>query len=170
MKKILSLLVITSVLVCNCQTKKTTENKTITTPETTEKTMKFEITKTDEEWKKILTEEQFNILRQKGTERAFTGEYNKNYDTGTYNCAACDNPLFTSETKFDSHSGWPSFDDAIKGAVAIERDSTYGMDRVEILCNKCGGHLGHVFDDGPTETTGKRYCTNSASLKFIAKK
>jgi peptide-methionine (R)-S-oxide reductase len=123
------------------------------------------ITKTDEEWKQLLTTEQYYVLRQKGTERAFTGKYLLNKDTGIYNCAACGNPLFKSDQKFDSHCGWPSFDDQIEGAVKTVRDDTHGMVRTEIMCAKCGSHLGHVFDDGPTET-GLRYCVNSLSVDF----
>lgn len=133
-------------------------------------TMKFEITKSENEWQKKLTLEQYNVLREKGTERPFTGEYDQHFEKGYYTCAACENPLFTSETKFNSHCGWPSFDATIKGAVIYEKDNSYGMQRVEVMCAKCGGHLGHVFDDGPEKTTGMRYCTNSISIKFVPEK
>lgn len=123
------------------------------------------IVKTEQEWKTLLTPEQYYILRQKGTERAFTGKYLLNKDEGVYKCAACRNPLFKSDQKFDSHCGWPSFDDQIPGAIKTERDSTHGMVRTEIMCARCGGHLGHVFDDGPTET-GLRYCVNSVSIEL----
>lgn len=130
-------------------------------PDSTVKT----IVKTEQEWKEQLTAEQYYILREKGTERAFTGKYLLNKETGVYKCAACGNPLFKSNQKFDSHCGWPSFDDQIEGAVKTERDSSHGMVRTEIMCARCGGHLGHVFDDGPTNT-GLRYCVNSVSIDF----
>ncbi|MDL5049687.1 peptide-methionine (R)-S-oxide reductase MsrB [Oscillatoria amoena NRMC-F 0135] len=123
------------------------------------------IVKTEQEWKEQLTAEQYYILREKGTERAFTGKYLLNKDEGVYKCAACGNPLFKSDQKFDSHCGWPSFDDQIEGAVKTERDTSHGMVRTEIMCARCGGHLGHVFDDGPTNT-GLRYCVNSVSIDF----
>lgn len=132
--------------------------------------MKFEVIKSEQEWKSKLSSEEYHVLREKGTERPYTGVYDKHFEKGYYACAACENPLFTSDTKFDSHCGWPSFDAAIKGAVIYEKDHSYGMQRVEVMCAKCGGHLGHVFDDGPTETTGMRYCTNSISIKFIPEK
>jgi peptide-methionine (R)-S-oxide reductase len=154
---------------CNAQTKKTVEQKTTSTKENN-KTMTTEIKKTEAEWKELLTPEQFSILREKGTERPHSGEYNEFYEEGSYNCAACDNPLFTSDTKFDGHCGWPSFDKAIKGSTKENRDTSYGMIRVEVVCAKCDGHLGHVFDDGPVKTTGLRYCTNSVSIKFVPKK
>jgi peptide-methionine (R)-S-oxide reductase len=128
---------------------------------------KFKVVKTDEEWKQQLTPEQYTVLRQKGTERPHTGEYAEFFENGTYVCAACGNKLFDSDTKFHSDCGWPSFDQAIKGAVIYEHDSSYGWDRTEVMCANCGGHLGHVFDDGPEETTGQRFCTNSVSIKFI---
>ncbi len=129
--------------------------------------MEPKITKTDAEWKTTLTEEEYRVLREKGTERAFTGEYWDFFEKGKYVCAGCGSDLFTSETKFDSHCGWPSFDKAIPGSVIYKQDLSFGMVRTEVMCAKCGGHLGHVFDDGPQETTGKRYCTNSVSIKFI---
>ena len=108
--------------------------------------------KTEEEWKAKLTEEQYRILRQKGTERPFTGTYNMHAEDGTYTCMACEVPLFKSTTKFDSGCGWPSFDESIEGNVEYIKDKTLRMIRTEILCANCGSHLGHVFDDGPTET------------------
>ncbi|MDI1256616.1 MAG: peptide-methionine (R)-S-oxide reductase MsrB [Flavobacterium sp.] len=125
--------------------------------------------KTDTEWEKQLTPEQFAVLRNKETERPFTGEYWNTFEKGKYVCAACGNPLFNSDAKFNSDCGWPSFDQAIKGAVIYKTDVSFGMQRTEVMCAKCGGHLGHVFDDGPTATTGKRFCTNSVSIKFIPK-
>lgn len=127
----------------------------------------FEITKTDDEWHKILTDEQYDVLRNKATERPFTGEYDEFFEKGTYVCAACGNLLFTSDNKYNSHCGWPSFDQAVKGSVIYHEDVSYGMNRTEVMCAKCGGHLGHVFNDGPAKTTGQRYCTNSVSIKFI---
>ncbi|RKS20570.1 peptide-methionine (R)-S-oxide reductase [Flavobacterium endophyticum] len=124
------------------------------------------IQKTDAEWKKELTPEQYEVLRKKGTERAFTGKYYNHFEKGKYVCAACGNVLFNSDAKFDSDCGWPSFDQAIKGSVIYKEDTSFGMTRTEVMCAKCGGHLGHVFDDGPKETTGKRFCTNSVSIKF----
>ena len=121
---------------------------------------------TDEEWRKKLTPEQYQVLRKKGTERAFTGKFWNTKDVGVYECAGCGEELFTSDTKFDSGCGWPSFDAPMtEGVVAEETDLSHGMRRTEILCARCRGHLGHVFDDGPTDT-GLRYCINSASLDF----
>jgi methionine-R-sulfoxide reductase len=138
----------------------------------TDKNMSKEptIVKTEEEWKKQLTDEQYYILRQKGTERPFTGKYYKTNDKGVYSCAACGNELFTSDMKFDSECGWPSFDREILGdKIKTQVDMSHGMIRTEIMCAKCGGHLGHLFDDGPTDT-GKRYCVNSVSLNFVKAK
>lgn len=129
----------------------------------------FQVVKTDAEWKKQLTPEQYDVLRNKGTERAFAGEYVDNFQKGKYVCAACQNVLFLSDSKFHSDCGWPSFDQAIKGSVDFVKDKSFGMDRVEVNCARCGGHLGHVFNDGPTKT-GERFCTNSVSVKFIAEK
>jgi len=131
--------------------------------------MSDKIEKTDDEWKKTLTPQQYHVLREKGTERPFTGEYAETHDPGTYRCAGCGNPLFSSDTKYESGSGWPSFYEPVaKDAVETETDRKFGMTRNEVLCAKCGGHLGHVFPDGPTPT-GLRYCMNSAALKLEKK-
>lgn len=127
------------------------------------------VMKTDAEWKKELTPEQYRVLREAGTERAFTGAYVDNHEKGVYHCAACHQALFSSDTKFESGTGWPSFYQPLeKGAVAEHTDSTFGMKRVEVVCSRCGGHLGHVFEDGP-DPTGLRYCMNSVSLAFEKK-
>jgi peptide-methionine (R)-S-oxide reductase len=119
---------------------------------------------TDDQWKEKLTPEQYKIMRQKGTEAPFTGEYVHTKEKGMYNCAACGNQLFSSDTKFDSNSGWPSFDQAIPVSVEMHDDDSFGMHRTEVTCAKCGAHLGHVFSDGPNETTGQHFCINSACL------
>jgi peptide-methionine (R)-S-oxide reductase len=128
------------------------------------------IVKTDEQWKTELSPEEYNVLRKHGTERAFTGKYWDTTDPGTYKCKGCGQDLFQSETKFDAGCGWPSFDKPVSsGAVTEKVDRSYGMTRTEVLCSKCDSHLGHVFEDGPTET-GLRYCMNSASLDLEKKK
>nr|PZN85646.1 MAG: peptide-methionine (R)-S-oxide reductase [Pseudomonadota bacterium] len=127
----------------------------------------FEITRTEEEWRKILTPEQYYVLREHGTEYAFTSPLNKNYAPGTYRCAGCDLPLFSSETKYDSGTGWPSFWKPLDNAVGTSEDySLFMMKRIEVHCRRCGGHLGHVFEDGPPPT-GLRYCINGVALKFV---
>ncbi len=125
----------------------------------------YPIQKSEAEWKEQLSEEQYRVLRQKGTERPFTGEFNLHFEDGTYKCMACNAALFESNSKFDSGCGWPSFDKSIEGSVEYIRDTSHGMIRTEILCANCGSHLGHVFEDGPTET-GQRYCVNSLSIDF----
>lgn len=142
---------------CTAQEKSNTNSK---------EELNVKVKKTEEEWKKELTPEQYNILREAGTERAGTGKYNMHKEDGEYHCAACNAVLFTSADKYDSGSGWPSFDDVAESDAVIKRsDDKFGMKRTEVLCGTCGGHLGHVFDDGPTET-GLRYCINSAALEF----
>jgi peptide-methionine (R)-S-oxide reductase len=125
--------------------------------------------KTDADWKTTLTPEQFHVLREHGTERAGTSPLNREKREGTFNCAGCGAPLFSSETKFESGTGWPSFYRPIEGAIATTTDSSYGMTRVEVQCAQCGGHLGHVFPDGP-RPTGERYCMNGVALDFEPKK
>lgn len=164
MKKILMFVMLVSLTACNAQDRKTR----IDPVKTNAPSGKLE--KTDTEWKKVLTEEQYAVLREKATERPFTGEYYKHFEKGVYVCAACGNPLFKSDAKFDSSCGWPSFDQAIEKSVIYKEDNSHGMNRTEVMCANCGGHLGHVFDDGPKETTGNRFCTNSISIKFIPAK
>lgn len=129
--------------------------------------MTKKITKSEQEWKEILTDQQYYVLREKGTDRPGNGGFTKHFEKGTYLCAGCDAQLFASNSKYESHCGWPSFDDALDGAVDYVLDKTHGMIRTEIICTNCDGHLGHVFNDGPQETTGKRYCVNTSSLKFV---
>lgn len=159
-------------LVAGCyasRTDVTSASATNSTPPVKEHNMSDKVIKTDEEWKKELTPEQFAVLRQKGTERAFTGAYWDTKDKGIYHCAGCGEVLFESDTKFDSGCGWPSFyAPSSSNVVAETADNSHFMTRTEVLCSKCGGHLGHVFDDGP-KPTGLRYCINSASLKFAPK-
>lgn len=130
--------------------------------------METKVDKSDNEWREILSPEEYHVLREKGTEPAFTGKYFNFKRKGLYSCAACGNPLFSSEHKFESESGWPSFYSPIdKGNISIKMDKSHGMTRTEVLCNKCGGHLGHLFNDGP-EPSGFRYCINSVALEFRA--
>ena len=127
----------------------------------------FEIMRTDEEWRRILTPEQYRVLRREGTERAGSSPLNWEKRTGTFLCAGCDLPVYSSNTKFDSGTGWPSFWEAIEGAVGTSTDRSFFMTRTEVHCRRCGGHLGHVFDDGPPPT-GKRHCINGVALTFKA--
>jgi peptide-methionine (R)-S-oxide reductase len=126
----------------------------------------LKVNKTEEEWKKILTDQQYYVLREKGTDRPGDHGLTKHFEKGSYFCAACDAQLFKSDSKYESHCGWPSFDDAIEGTVQFTTDTSLGMIRTEITCISCGSHLGHIFDDGPKDTTGKRYCVNTTSIKF----
>ena len=132
------------------------------------KDKKYPIEKMDKDWETQLSPEEFKVLREKGTEYPFTGKYNNHFEEGTYLCKGCATPLYDSESKFDSHCGWPSYDSAIEGSLELISDSSAGMLRTEILCSNCGGHQGHVFNDGPTQT-GLRYCVNSASIDFKKK-
>jgi len=158
LKKIILLTLISLFFSCNSSAQKNETKET------------FPVTKTDAEWKAQLTKEQYYILREAGTERPFSSPLNKNYEKGVYHCAACNTPLFKSEHKFDSGTGWPSFDRVIEGNVAFGTDTKIGYTRDEEHCATCGGHLGHVFNDGPKETTGKRHCINGNALKFVASK
>lgn len=144
----------------NSTTTNTSQNPAKTSMETT-------YNKTDEEWKKELTPDQYYVLRQKGTERPNTGKFNLHFEKGIYTCGGCGTELFTSDQKFESHCGWPSFDGEIGNGDKVKKikDFSHGMIRTEIVCAKCGGHLGHIFDDGPTKS-GLRYCVNSLSLDF----
>ncbi len=157
--KILSTLLVLCMMLfsCNSPAQKSKESKKET----------FEITKTDAEWKDQLSPEAYKVLRHEGTERAFSSSLNDNHKEGTYVCAGCGTPVFKSKHKFDSGTGWPSFDRAIEGNVAYSTDTKLGYTRTEEHCATCGGHLGHVFNDGPLETTGKRHCINGVALKFI---
>ena len=128
----------------------------------------YPLAKSEDEWRKELDAETYRIVREKGTEYPFTGKYNDHFEKGTYSCKGCDTPLYDSDSKFDGHCGWPSYDRAIEGALELIPDHSGGRIRTEIVCANCGGHQGHVFDDGPTET-GLRYCVNSISVEFNEK-
>ena len=158
MKQVFAILIISSFISCNSSAQNEKKEEV------------YKITKTEAEWRQQLTEMQYYVLREAGTERAWTHEYNYLKDEGTYLCAACETPLFKSKHKYDSGSGWPSFDREIDGNVAYSIDYNIGVARKEEHCATCGGHLGHVFDDGPQKTTGLRHCINGAALKFVPKK
>lgn len=159
MKILASLFLFIIMFSCNSSAQK--ENKA--------PTQIYTVIKTESEWRDVLTNEEFYVLRQAGTERPFSSKLNKNYNEGIYVCKGCNTPLFKSKDKFDSGSGWPSFDREIKGNVAFSTDYNLGYPRTEEHCATCGGHLGHVFNDGPKNTTGKRHCINGIALKFILK-
>ena len=160
MKKVATLLMLFLMISCvgNAQNSSKEKKKT------------YKISKTNAEWKELLSPLAYYVLRESGTERAFSSSLNDNHQKGTFVCAACKTPLYKSEHKYDSGSGWPSFDRAIKENVELDVDYKIGYARTELKCNTCGGHLGHSFDDGPRETTGKRHCINGAALEFVAKK
>jgi peptide-methionine (R)-S-oxide reductase len=160
MKKIISIFILVLMISCtgNAQNSSKKEEKN------------YEVVKTDTQWKKLLSPIAYHVLREAGTERPFTSPLNDQKKEGTFVCAACETPLYKSEHKFDSGTGWPSFDRAVKGNVELDVDYKIGYARTELKCNTCGGHLGHSFDDGPQQTTGKRHCINGAALKFIASK
>jgi peptide-methionine (R)-S-oxide reductase len=157
MKNAFVIILVTLAFSCNSSAQKN---------ETKEKES-FTVSKTETQWKAQLTEKQYYVLRKAGTERPFSSTLNKTYTKGVYHCAACDTPLFKSDHKFDSGTGWPSFDREIEGNVAFGSDNNLGYSRDEEHCANCGGHLGHVFNDGPRETTGKRHCINGVALKFV---
>ncbi|MFC4269191.1 peptide-methionine (R)-S-oxide reductase MsrB [Polaribacter marinivivus] len=159
MKNIIGLLFFSIMLSCNSIAQEKSKEK-----------KEYKVEKSNTEWKKLLSPMEYYVLREAGTERAFTSPLNKNYKKGTYVCAACKTPLYASEHKFDSGTGWPSFDRAIEGSVELDVDYKLGYARTELKCNTCGGHLGHSFNDGPQKTTGKRHCINGVALEFIAKK
>jgi len=157
----ITLQILMALLMVSCQSNAQKDNK-----QTENKT--YAVVKTDVEWRAGLSEISYYVLRQAGTERAFSGPLNKNYDSGTYHCAGCGKPLYRSENKYDSKSGWPSFDQGIDANLEYDVDYKLGYARTELKCNNCGGHLGHMFEDGPRNTTGKRHCINSAALTFVA--
>jgi peptide-methionine (R)-S-oxide reductase len=159
-KSIYLILIVVSFIACNGNGQETVIKSTKPMSDTSK------VKKSDDEWKKILSPEQFDVLRNKGTERPFSGKYYLHKEKGVYVCAACGAELFTSDTKFDAGCGWPSFSDVVdQSKVVYTKDNSLGMSRTEITCAKCGGHLGHVFDDGPPPT-GLRYCINSVSIDF----
>ncbi len=163
MRKFVTLLVIGIMISCNgVAQKKETEQK--------KEEKKYKISKSDEQWKQVLTSMEYFVLREAGTERAFTSPLNNNKKEGVYVCAACKTPLYESKHKYDSGSGWPSFDRAISKSIELDVDYKIGYARTELKCATCGGHLGHSFPDGPKETTGERHCINGVALNFVPKK
>ena len=159
--KYLSMLMIFSSILISCNSPAQTKMVSVND--------EFKIVKSDAEWKSELDPASYRVLREEGTERAFSSPLNDNYESGTYVCAGCSTPLFISDNKFDSGTGWPSFDQEISGNVAFKTQKSFGSTILEEHCANCGGHLGHVFNDGPKETTGKRHCINGVALKFIPK-
>lgn len=160
---------VTTLLSCSSRLNNDEPIHQVKTPLNMKESNPFSVVKTEDEWKSTLSSEQYYVLREAGTERPFTGKYNMHFDHGTYSCAGCGTTLFTSESKFDGHCGWPSFDREIsEGRILKKVDQSHNMVRTELLCAKCGGHLGHLFDDGPTSTK-LRYCINSLSLEFQEK-
>ena len=159
MRKIVSILFLAIIISCKGNAQDATKTK-----------KEYKVVKSDAEWKKLLSPMEYYVLREAGTERPFTSPLNNNKKEGTYVCAACKTPLYKSEHKFDSGTGWPSFDRAVKGNIEYDVDYKIGYARTELKCNTCGGHLGHSFDDGPRETTGKRHCINGVALEFIPSK
>lgn len=157
-QKNMKLLILSALLIVSCQSKGQQD----------ERSDDFPIKKSEKEWKDELTDKEYDVLREAGTERAFSSKLLKVKKPGTFVCAACENPLYKTRHKFKSGTGWPSFDRAIEGAIAYDSDSKLGYTRKELLCGQCGSHLGHMFDDGPKETTGKRHCINGVALDFKA--
>lgn len=143
------------------------QTKTQKNMDTKNNANEFSVQKTEEQWKQELSAQEYYVLRQKGTDRPSESGYTNYFEKGTYVCRACKTPLFASKSKYKSHCGWPSFDDALKGKIIFKKDTSYGMIRTEIICATCGSHLGHIFDDGPKNTTGKRYCVNTSSIEFV---
>ena len=171
MKKTIVLMAAIACINASCNSQSNNNNKTNNTDQKMENKMADtgKVVKTEEEWKKQLSAEQYEVARKKGTERPFTGEYWDKFDRGVYYCVACNNALFVSDSKFDAGCGWPSFYEPIsKNSVEYHVDKTFGMERKEVVCGKCDSHLGHVFDDGPPPT-GLRFCMNSVSLRFEKK-
>ena len=173
MKKLplfLYLLISFALISFKCQSNAKPKRTNLTTVSTVKTSIKMDtatINRSEEEWRKVLTDEEYNVLREAGTERPFTGKYTDLKDDGNYYCKACGNLLFTSETKYHSGCGWPAFyDNAGNTSVETRIDNSYGMSRIEVICKKCHSHLGHVFEDGPQDKTGLRYCINSISLDF----
>ncbi len=157
MKKVFMSLVVMVIFSCNGNAQK----------KDSKSTSEYPVAKTEAEWKEILTPQEYDVLRMAGTERPFSSELNNVKEPGTFVCAACENELFKTEYKFESGTGWPSFDRPLEGGVGYGSDNKLGYQRDEIHCADCGGHLGHVFDDGPRATTGKRYCMNGVAMEFI---
>lgn len=169
MKHILILLIAITLYSCNdkAQSQTAASSSEMTIADQNDQEKKWKVTKSKQEWKEILSEEQYYILREAGTERPFSSDLLEIKKPGTFICAGCNNALYETEHKFKSGTGWPSFDRPVDGALAYDTDRKIGYERNELLCGTCGGHLGHVFDDGPRETTGKRHCINGDAMIFI---